>query len=99
MALAEFSARGHLGMEFVVITEEKALPNPDLAARAHQALPLVGMLLQLACEQDLDVSAQKVSRGWVVWTERLGLKTCPPSIEASGKNARVVEDEEIVRTK
>ena len=73
VALAEFAAGDDLGMEFVIIAEEKMLANSDFAAGAHETLPVVGVALQLPGEQDLDPSVKKIARGGIAGTEGLGL--------------------------
>jgi hypothetical protein len=95
VALAEFAAGDDLGMEFVIIAEEKMLADSNLAARPDQTLPVVGIPLQLPCKQDLDTAAKEVARGRIMRTQRLGLKATTSSVEAGGKYARVIEDEEV----
>ena len=47
-------------------------------------------------KQDLDASPEKIVSSGIVRAQRLGLKTCSSSVESSGKNAGVVEHDEIV---
>jgi hypothetical protein len=96
VAFAEFSAPDDLGLKIVAVAEEKMLADSDLAARADEAFPIVWALPQLARQQDFDAAAQKIARSGILRAERLGLQTAAASIEARGKYARVVEDDEIV---
>ena len=99
MAFTKLAAGDHFGLEFVVITEIEMLADADLAAGADQAFPYIGIVIQLASEQDLDASVKKIARGGIVGAEWLRLKTSASPIEASGKHARIVEDDKIVGAK
>src|SRR3974390_452276 len=46
VAFAEFSAGGHLSLEFVVVAKEEMLANSDLTARTDEAFPVIRILLQ-----------------------------------------------------
>ena len=68
LAFAELAARDDLGLKFVMVAEEQLLADADLAARPDEALPLVGICADLACEQDLDATLEEIVRGWIVRT-------------------------------
>ena len=95
VALAKFAAGDDLGLEFVVVAEEKVLADADFAAWTHEAFPIVRIALQLPSEQDFDTAAEEVTRGRILRAERLGLKTGAASKKASGKYAGIVEYQQI----
>lgn len=95
VALAKFAAVDYLGLEFVVLAEEKMLADSNFAAGADEAFPIVWIALQLSCEQDFDTTAEEVARGRILRAQRLGLKTGAASKKASGKYTGVVEYQQI----
>ena len=95
VALAKFAAGDDLGLEFIVVAEEKVLADADFAAWTHEAFPIVRIALELTCEQDFDLAAEEVARGRILRADRLGLKTGAASKKASGKYAGIVEYQQI----
>lgn len=79
-----------------MVAEEKVFANIDFATGTDEAFPLIRILPELAGEENLDASVKKVAGSGITRTQRLRLKTGTTSIEASGKHACVVEDQEIV---
>jgi len=89
VALAELGARQDLGLQvvglqviglqFILLAEEKAFADSDFAPGAHQALPIVGLGGELASEKDFDAP----------------VSTFAAAIKPGGKNAGIVEDDEI----
>src|SRR5579864_3142555 len=70
----------------------------NFSARPNEALPVVGVGLQVAREEDFDASAKKVARGRILRAESLRLKTSAPAIQTRGKHSSVVEDNEVTGT-
>jgi hypothetical protein len=99
VTFAEFSAVKDFGLKFVILSKEEVLSDGDFAAWSDEALPIVGLRLQLAREQNFDASAEEVTRGRILRTQGLGLETCASAIKPGGKDARVVEDDQIVGAK
>lgn len=99
VALTEFAAGNDFGAEFIVGSEEKMLADGDFAAGADEAFPVIGIVLQLFCEEDFDASAEEVAGGRIVRAQGLGLQTSTAAIEAGGKDASVVEDDEVCGAK
>jgi hypothetical protein len=96
VALAKLAAGSDLGLEFVVLAEEKKmLADADFAAWTDKAFPIVWIGSQPAGQQDFDTAAEEVARGWVLRAERLGLKAGAASKKAGGKYAGVVEYQQI----
>jgi hypothetical protein len=95
VALAKLAAGDDLGLEFVVVAEEKMLADSDFAAWTDKAFPIIRFALHLSCEQDFNTAAEEVARGRILGAERLGLKAGAASKEASGKYAGVVEYQQI----
>jgi len=81
-----------------VVAEEEMFADVDLAAGADETFPVVGILLELAGEQDLDASVEKIARGRIARAGRLGLETGAASVKACGKDAGVVKNEKVVGT-
>ncbi len=84
LALAELSTRQDFGLEFIglqfiLIAEEKAIADSDFAAGANHALPIVGIGRELASEEDFDAAESAFAA----------------AIKAGGKDAGIVEDDEI----
>jgi hypothetical protein len=99
MALAVFAAVKNLGLEFVAVSEVKALTDSDFASGANQALPVVGMTGKLASKEDLDASAEKIAGGGILRADGLGMRTFASAIEASGQDPSVVEDNQVAGLK
>jgi len=95
VALAEFAASDDPGLKFIVIAEEEMLTDADFSAGADEAFPVVGVLLELACEEDLDASVQELARGGIARAERLGFEAGATSVKTGGKYFRVVEDQKV----
>lgn len=96
MAFAKLAAGDDFCLELVVISEKEMLPDPDFAAGADQAFPFIGVVMELAGEQDLHASVKKIAGGGIAGADRLRIKTCASSEEAGGKHTCVVEDDKIV---
>lgn len=56
LTLSESSAGNDLGGKFVVVSEEKMFADSDFSAGAHQALPFIGLVMDLAGEENFDFS-------------------------------------------
>jgi hypothetical protein len=82
-ALAEFLAGKNLSLKFIVIPEEQAFADADLAAGPDQALPIIGLGGELARQQNLDATVKGITRALTA------------AIEPRGKDAGVVEDQQI----
>lgn len=102
MALAEFSAGDDLGLELVVSVfgraEEKMLADGDLAPRADKTFPFIGIMAELASKEDLGPSVEKIPCGGIPRANGLRVESGATRIETRRKDARVVEDNEIVGT-
>ena len=84
--------------KFVVLAEEQLFSHADLSPGPHQALPLVGFARNLPGQEDFDSAPQKISRSRILRAERLRLHAASPAIQARGKDARVVEHDQVVRS-
>jgi hypothetical protein len=71
-------------------------PDSDLASGPNQALPLVRIVRHLACQQNFDPAAEKVSRRRIVRAQRLGALSAPVAVEAGREHSRVVQDQQVV---
>ena len=96
VAFAEFSTGDDFCLQFVVFSEKQMLANRDLPSGPDQALPLIGIGLQLAGQEDFNAPAKKVARCGIMRTENLRLKTSAAAIQTRGKHPGVVEDDEVV---
>ncbi len=85
-------------LQFVVFAEEQMFSCADLPPGPHQTLPLVGFARNLTGQEDFDSAPQKISSRWILRTQRLGLHAASPAIQARGKDARVVEYDQVVRS-
>lgn len=95
VALSELAAGDDFGLKFIVVAEVELLADCDLAAGTDETLPVVGLALELASEEDFNASLEKVATGGIARAERLGLESGAAPIEARGEDARIVEDKEI----
>ena len=96
VALAEFAAGDDLGLEFVVVRRRRRCsPTPILRPGRTRHSHSLGSSLQLAGQQDFDAAAKEIARRGIVRADGLGFEAGAASIEAGGKYARVVEDDEI----
>ena len=94
------SPRARLRPEFVVspglLTEEEMFARRRSCGRDEPDIPIRwGRSCKLAGEQDLDASAEEVARGGIVRADGLGSEALAAAVEARGKDAGVVEDDEI----
>ena len=94
-AFAELGARENFGLQFVLFSEEEAFADDDLAAGANQAFPIIGVGGELARQQNLDAALEKTTRGGIARAEWVSASACATAVEPSGKDARVVEDDQI----
>ena len=94
-SLAKAGAGDYLGLEFIFISEKQVFPDSNLSSWAHQALPFVGVLLQLAGEKDFDASVKKIPGRGIARAYGLRMESAAASVESSGKDAGVVEDYQI----
>ncbi len=98
-ALAKIAARDDFGLEFVVIfvviSEEQTFTDADFASGAHQAFPFVGFGLQLPGEEDFYSSVEKIPGRRIARAHCLRSQPAAASVEARGKDAGVVEDDQI----
>jgi hypothetical protein len=99
VALAEFASGNHLGLKIVLVAEEQVLADADFAAWADEALPFIRFFVELASEQDFDMSLHEAARGRIVGAKGLRFDSASAAIEAGRENTSVVEDDEIVRAK
>ncbi len=60
LALTKFAAGDDLGMEFVIIAEEKMFSDSDLSPGSDETFPIVGIAPQLPGQQDFDTAAKEV---------------------------------------
>jgi hypothetical protein len=97
-ALAEFGAGEDLGLEFVMLSEKQAFSDADLAAGPHEALPIVGLGGELASEKNFDAAAEKIAGRAIARAHSLGAGARTAAVETSGKNSRVVEDDQVPGT-
>jgi hypothetical protein len=84
------------GIEIVLpLAEEQAFADADLAAGTDQAFPIVGLGRNLAREQNLDAAVEEIPGRRILRTDRLSMGAYATAIEASWKNAGVVENHDI----
>ena len=95
MALAEFRAGQDLGLQFVMLAEEQAFADADLASGTNQAFPIVGLGGELARQQNFDAAVEEITRRGIARADRLSASAFATAIEAGGKDASVVEDDQI----
>lgn len=95
LALAIGAARDDLGPQFVVFSKEQMFADAELAPGTNETLPFVGILLQLASEQDFDPAAEKIAGGRIARAHGLGLQPSAAPIEAGGKHPGIVEHHEV----
>jgi hypothetical protein len=98
-ALAEFGAGKNLGLQFVVFAEKQAFADADLAAGTNQTFPIVGIGGELAGKQDFDAAVEKIAGRRIMGTDRLSAGSLAAAIEARGKDAGIIEDEQIAGLK
>ncbi len=100
VALAEFSACEDLGLQFIgvqfiLIAEEEAFADSDLAAGTNQALPVVGIDGELAGQKNFDAAVKEIASGRIARANRLGVSAFAAAEEPRWKDAGVVENDEI----
>ena len=95
VAFAEFAAGDDLGLEFVMVAEEKMFSNPDFAAGSHQTLPIVGFALELAGEEDFDAPLEEIAGCGIVKAKRLRMEAGTSSVQAGWKDFRVIEYDQV----
>lgn len=96
VAFTEGSAGDDFGLQLVLFAEEQVLADIDFAAGTNQALPIVGLGGKLAGKQDLDASVKIAAGGGVAAADGLRAETSAAPVEAGGKDAGVIENDNIV---
>jgi hypothetical protein len=95
VAFAELGAREDFGLQFVLLSEEEAFADADLAAGANQAFPIIGVGGELASQQNFHAALEEITRGGIARAEWLSASACATAVEPGGKDARVIEDDQI----
>jgi hypothetical protein len=93
-ALAELCSGENLGLQVagVPVAEKQAFADADLAARANQAFPIVGIGGELAGQQNLDAAVQEIPSRRIPRADRLSAGAFAAAIEARRKHAGIVEN-------
>jgi hypothetical protein len=99
LAFTKLSSADNFCLQLILFSEEQAFTDPDLPSGAHQALPFVRFSLQLPGKQDFYLSLKEVARGRIVGAEPLGRQSYPPAIQPGGKDACVIEHQQVPGTK
>src|SRR5208283_2015861 len=84
------------GLEGGRIAEIEFLPDSDLAAGAHQALPLIGIIRELACQQNFDAATEKILCRRIVRAQGLGALSAAVAVETGREHPRIVHDQQVV---
>jgi hypothetical protein len=95
LTLAKTAAGNYLGAQFILFSKEQGFADTDLPSRTHQAFPRVWMLGELAGEQDFDSSPQKISGRGIAIAHGLRPRSSAPPVQPCGKDAGVVENDQI----
>lgn len=80
-----------------MLSEKKMLAYRDLAPGAYQAFPFIGIVSELAGEQDLEPPMKKFARCRISGADGLRFKTFAVAIKTRWKHPCVVENDEIAR--
>jgi hypothetical protein len=75
------------------------LADANLASGADQTLPIVRLSRYPPRQQDLDTSLKKIAGGGIARADRLRADAFAAAIESGGKDAGVVDDQQIARLK
>src|SRR5580704_10615997 len=96
-ALAEFRSGEDLGLQVVMmaVAEEQAFSDADLAAGTDEAFPIVGISSQLARQQNLDATVERVPGRRIFRADGLNPGAFGAAIEPRWKDAGVVENHNI----
>ena len=95
VALAESGAGHNLGLQFILIAEEEAFADSDFAPGTNQALPIVGIGAKLAGQKNFDAAVEEITGCRISRAKRLRADAFAAAEEPGGKDAGVVENEEI----
>ena len=99
MALAERGAGENFRLQFIALPKKQLFSNAELAARLDQAFPIVGLAGELAREKNLDTALKKIASGGIVRAYGLNMYAFAPAIKPCGKDAGIVEDQQIAGVK
>jgi hypothetical protein len=94
-AFAELGAGQDFGLQFVLRSEEEAFTDSDFAAGANQAFPIVGIGGELAGKENFNTAVEEITRRWIARADSLSANAFSATVEASRKDAGIVEDHEI----
>ena len=99
--LPKTAAFGDLGFQFGWgaggQAKVKFFPDPDLPPGTYQALPLIRIVRHLACQQNFDAPAEKISCRWIVRAQGLGPLSAPVAVEPGREHPRIVHHQQVVR--
>ncbi len=96
-ALAKFCARQNFGLQFVMVAEEEVLAYADFAAGTDEAFPVIGLGGELASEQHFDAAVKKIAGSGIMRADRLSASASAAAVKPGGKDASVVEHDQIAR--
>ncbi len=103
--LAETAAADDFGLQFGAFALERIfgraaevefLSDSDLAPGPYQALPLIRIVRQLACQQNFDFSTEKIPCRRIVRAQGLCSLSAPVAVETCREDSRVVQDQQVV---
>src|SRR5271169_129231 len=80
-----------------MLAEKQAFADSDLAAGADKAFPVVGLGGKLARQQNFDAAVEEIAGGGIVRTDWLSACAIAATVEPCGKDAGVVEDQQVAR--
>src|SRR6266566_4259105 len=71
-------------------------PDPDLPAGPYEALPLIRIVRHLACQQNFDPPAEKISCCWIMRAQGLGALSAAVAVEPGREHPRIVHHQQVV---
>ncbi len=98
VAFSEAAALGNFSFEGWRIAEVELLTNADLAAGAHQALPFIRIVRDLAGQQNFDPATEKILCCGIVRAQGLGTLSATVAVETRREHPSIVQYQQIVRT-
>ena len=82
-----------------VTIEVNLLSDANLSSRPNQALPFIWIVTELMGQKNLDASLKEVAGGGILRAYGLRALAAPTPVKAGWKDSRVIENQQVVRSK
>jgi hypothetical protein len=98
-AFTEFPSAENFGLQLIVFTEKQPFTYANLAAGTNQTSPIVRLGGELAGEQNLNPALEKIARCGITLADSVSPRAIAAAVQPGGKDAGIVEYQQIAGSK